>query len=210
MWYTGGKGGMTMNTYVTGTIIRRLRETKGLTQAALAQQLGVSDKAVSKWETGRGYPDITLVEPLAGALGVSVVELLSGDEVLNRNRSFNMKKLLFYVCPICGNVVAACGEAVICCCGVTLLPCGAEAPDEAHEIPISVVEDEYYVNMPHEMTRSHNISFLAAVGDNGVSLVKLYPEGGAEARFKISRTRRIYAFCNRHGLFCVTIPMRRG
>lgn len=198
-----------MNTYVTGAIIRRLREARGLTQAALAERLGVSDKAVSKWETGRGYPDITLVELLAQALGVSVVELLSGDEVSNRNRSFNMKKLLFYVCPICGNVVAACGEAVICCCGVTLLPCEAETLDEAHEIQISVVEDEYYVNIVHDMTRAHNISFLAAVSDNGVSLVKLYPEGGAEARFKISRTRRIYAFCNRHGLFRLDIPMKR-
>ena len=198
-----------MNTYVTASIIRRLREEKGMTQSALAENLGVSDKAVSKWETGRGYPDVTLIEPLAQALGVSVVELLSGDAVTNRNRSFNMKKLVFYVCPVCGNVLTACGEAVVCCCGVTLPPVEPEAPDEAHEIGVSVVEDEYYVNMSHDMTRAHNISFLAAVSDNGVSLVKLYPEGAAEARFKLGRTRQLYAFCNRHGLFRVTIPMKR-
>ena len=46
---------------------------------------------------------------------------------------------------------------------------------------------------------------LAAVSDNGVQLVKLYPEGNAEARFKRSRTKYLYACCNRHGLFRVKI-----
>ena len=67
-----------MDHYVTGGVIRALREKKKLTQSALADRIGVSDKAVSKWETGRGLPDITLLEPLAAALGVSVIELLRG------------------------------------------------------------------------------------------------------------------------------------
>ena len=68
-----------MQSYVTGEVIRGLREKRRLTQRDLAQRLNVSDKTVSKWETGRGLPDITLLEPLAGALSVSVTELLSGD-----------------------------------------------------------------------------------------------------------------------------------
>ena len=64
-----------MNQYVTGTMIRRLRENKRMTQQQLAEEIGVSDKAISKSETGRGYPDISLIEPLAGALGVSIIEL---------------------------------------------------------------------------------------------------------------------------------------
>ena len=56
-----------MDHYVTGGVIRALREKKKLTQSALADRTGVSDKAVSKWETGRGLPDITLLEPLAAA-----------------------------------------------------------------------------------------------------------------------------------------------
>ena len=67
-----------MDQYVTGSVIRRLREERRMTQSRLAELLGVSDKAVSRWETGRGYPDITLIEPLADALGISVIELLSG------------------------------------------------------------------------------------------------------------------------------------
>lgn len=198
-----------MNSYITGTIVRRLRESRGLTQSRLAEQLGVSDKAVSKWETGRSYPDISLLEPLAQALGVSILELLSGDAVTNQNRSFQMKKSVFYVCPICGNVMLASGEAVVCCCGVTLLPAEPEPCDAEHEIQVEPVEDEYYVTVSHEMTRGHNISFLAAMSDNAVQLVKLYPEGNAEARFKINRTRILYAYCNHHGLFRkVLIPKR--
>ena len=68
-----------MNQYVTGAIIKQLREGKGMTQAQLAARLQVSDKAVSRWETAKGYPDITLIEPLAQALDISVMELLSGD-----------------------------------------------------------------------------------------------------------------------------------
>lgn len=67
-----------MATYLTGNTIRTLREKKGCTQRELAATLGVTDKAVSKWETGKGLPDIALIEPLAKALGVSVAELLSG------------------------------------------------------------------------------------------------------------------------------------
>ena len=56
-----------MNQYVTGTMIRRLREERKMTQQQLADLINVSDKTISKWETGRGYPDISLIEPLAGA-----------------------------------------------------------------------------------------------------------------------------------------------
>ena len=66
-----------MNQYITGAMIKRLREEKKISQNKLAETIGVSDKAVSRWETGRGYPDITLIEPLAEALGVSVIELFS-------------------------------------------------------------------------------------------------------------------------------------
>lgn len=198
-----------MNTYVTGAIIKRLREEKNMTQAVLAERLGVSDKAVSKWETGKGYPDITLVEPIAGILGVSVIELISGGEVTNRNRNFNMKKTKIYVCPVCGNVISATGEAVISCCGVTLPVCEAEKADETHTIKVEAVEDEYYVTLSHEMTKEHYISFIAAVTDNGISLTKIYPEQNAEARFKINRTHAVYAYCNKHGLFKVNITSKR-
>lgn len=190
-----------MNAYVTGEIIKKLRESKELTQAQLAEKLKVSDKTVSKWETGRGCPDIALLEPLAEELGVSVPELMTGESISNTNRSFKISRGRFYVCPLCGNVLWAAGEAVIHCCGIALPPLEAEAPDPDHTLRIERVEDEYFVSLSHGMSKEHFISFLAAVRDEGVEIVKLYPEGSAEARFKIPRTRFLYAFCNRHGLF---------
>ena len=190
-----------MDKYVTGAVIRKLREKKKMTQEDLAGKLYVSSKAVSKWETGQGFPDISLLEPLAKALDISVIELLSGEDVQNRNRTFNMMRGKFYVCPVCGNVIRSTGEALISCCGITLPPVDPEPEDEEHRIHVETVEDEYYVTVDHPMTKDHYISFLAAVTDIGIQFVKLYPEGNAEARFKINRVRKLYAFCNRHGLF---------
>lgn len=194
-----------MNQYVTGAIIKKLREKKEMTQQELAEKLAVSDKAVSKWETAKGYPDITLLEPLAAALGVSAAEILTGNDVTNTNRAANMLRTKFYVCPVCGNIITASGEAVISCHGITLPALEAEEPDENHTPVISCVEDEYFAELPHDMTKEHYISFFAGLADDKIQLVKLYPEGNAEARFKISRTKYLYYYCNRHGLFCVNI-----
>ena len=194
-----------MDRYVTGAVIRKLRESKKITQEELAERIHVSGKAVSKWETGQGFPDISLLEPLASALDISVIELLSGENIQNRNRSSNMMKCKFYVCPVCGNVIQAGGEAVICCCGVTLPALEPEEPDAQHALRVERIEDEYYVSMEHPMTREHHISFLAAVSDRGVQFVKLYPEGGAEARFRIDCVKYLYAYCNHHGLFRIRL-----
>ncbi len=192
-----------MDKYVTGAVIRKLRENKKMTQEELAQKIFVSSKAVSKWETGQGFPDISLLEPLAQALGISVIELLSGEDIRNLNRSSNIAKSKFYVCPVCGNVIFASGETVVSCCGLTLPPLDAEKPDDEHVIKTEISEDEFYVTVNHPMTKEHYISFIAAVSDNGVQFVKLYPEGNAEARFRINRIEKFYAYCNRHGLFMI-------
>ena len=190
-----------MDKYITGAVIRRLRESRNMKQEELAGKIFVSPKTVSKWETGQGLPDITLLEPLAKALGISVIELFSGEEIRNTNRSANIAKTCFYVCPICGNVIQASGEAVVSCCGISLPPLAPEEPDAEHGISMQKSEDEHYVSMDHEMSKTHHISFLAAVSDHGVQFVKLYPEGGAQARFRIDRVQYLYAYCNHHGLF---------
>ena len=192
-----------MNQYITGAMIKRLREERKISQNQLAEAIGVSGKAVSKWETGRGYPDITLIEPLAEALGVSVIELFSGDDVVNTNKASKMLRMKLYVCPVCGNVIQAAGEAVVSCCGITLPPLEAEPADDSHSVRIERVEDEYYLSAGHEMNKNHFISFITAVRNEGFETVKLYPEGNAEARFKVRGTRYFYYYCNRHGLFKV-------
>ena len=195
-----------MNTYVTSAAIRRLREGKKLTQGALAEKIGVSCKAVSKWETGRGLPDISLLEPLAQALGVSVMELMSGETVSNRNVSCNMLRTKLYVCPVCGNVIHCAGEAVVSCCGITLPPLEAEEPDEDHLIALERVEDEEFFSIRHPMTKEHFISFVAYATADRFRLMKFYPEGNAETRLRLQGRGVLYAYCNRHGLFKRRIP----
>ena len=194
-----------MNQYVTGTLIKELREKMNFTQAELANKLNVSDKTISKWETGKGYPDITLLEPLANVFGISITELISGNAVQNVNVSGNMLRSKFYVCPICGNIIHTMGEAVIHCHGVLLTPSVAEETDENHMIFIERVENEYYVRINHEMTKQHYISFVAAMSADRIQMVKLYPEGNAEARFQIRGMRKIYFYCNRDGLFSMNV-----
>jgi len=192
-----------MNQYVTGAMIRRLRENRNMTQNQLAGKISVSSKAVSRWETGRGYPDISLIEPLADALGVSVIELFSGEDVVNTNRASDMLRMKLHVCPICGNLIQSTGEAVVSCCGIILPALEAEPEEETHRLRIEQVEDEYYVSIAHEMSKTHYISFILAVKDDGYEIRKLYAEGNAEARFKRSRTKYFLYYCNQHGLFRV-------
>ncbi len=192
-----------MDQYITGTAIRTLREQRNMTQLQLAEILGVSDKTVSKWETAKGYPDITLLEPIAEAFKVSVPELISGHQVKNENVSANMMRSKFYICPVCGNVIHSMGEAAIHCHGIRLMPLEAEPTDESHMILIDRIEDEYYVRIEHVMTKEHYISFVAAVSSDEIQMVKLYPEGNAEARFRIRGVKRIFFCCNRDGMFSI-------
>ena len=190
-----------MNTYVTGNTIKELRESRGLTQAELAERIGVSSKTVSKWETAKGLPDISLLQPLAGALGISVIELMNGEHIINRNVSANLLRCKFYVCPICGNVIHCVGNAVVSCCGVTLPALEAEEPEEGHAVVIEHVEDEHFLTMDHPMTKTHFITFAAFVTTDRVQLVKFYPEGNAETRMQLRGRGYLYYYCNQHGLF---------
>ncbi len=190
-----------MDTYITGSTIKTLREKKGLTQGELAEILKVSSKAVSKWETAKGFPDISLLEPLSRALSVSVTELLSGNAITNHNVSSNVLRSKFYVCPVCGNIIQAMGNASIHCCGIALPPLEAEEMDEHHELSIEQVEDEQFITIHHPMTKDHYISFIAYVTLDRVQFVKFYPEGNPQTRLQLRGKGTLYYFCNQHGLF---------
>jgi len=190
-----------MNTYVTGTTIKQLREARNMTQGSLAEKIGVSSKTVSKWETAKGLPDISLLQPLAQALGISVIELMNGEHIINKNVSANMLRGKFYVCPICGNAIHCLGDTVVSCCGITLPALEPEAADDEHTITIENVEDEYFVTVHHPMTKQHFISFAAFVTSDRLQLVKLYPEGNAAFRLQLRGMGKLYYYCNQHGLF---------
>ncbi len=189
---------MTVNK--TSTLIRQLREKQGITQSQLADRIGVSDKTISKWETSRGYPDVSCMEPLATALGVSVSELLSGDAKTNRNKSSNPRRTKLYVCPDCGNILFSMGDALISCCGNLLEPLSIQENDDAHDIHCELVEGELYVSSDHEMSKEHYISFYAYVSQNVWHMSKQYPESNAEVRLCVFRPGDLYWYCSEHGL----------
>ena len=190
-----------MNTYVTGATIKQLREKRNMTQSTLAERIGISSKTISKWETAKGLPDISLLQPLAPALGISVIELMNGEHIINKNVSANMLRCKFYVCPICGNVIRSLGSALVSCCGITLPALEAEEADDNHAITIANVEDEHFVTVHHPMTKVHYISFMAFVTSDRIQMVKLYPESNAETRLQFRGMGCLYYYCNQHGLF---------
>lgn len=187
--------------YITGNTIRTLREKNGITQKELAKIISVSDKTISKWETNKGLPDIGIIEELAKALRVSLSELFTGDLKTNENVSGNMKKIQFYVCPICGNVITAVGEGHFSCCGITLPKQEAESIDEEHSVFVETIDDEYSITMQHSMNKEHYVSFIAYITTGSVEIIKLYPEQDVSVRFRKKGHGILYAYCNRHGLF---------
>lgn len=191
--------------YVTGKTIKELREKRNLTQRELAEKINVSDKTISKWETGKGLPDIGIIEELSKALCISIGELLTGEYRKNENVSANMKKMQFYVCPICGNVIASVGSGSFSCCGITLPRQDAEECDQDHFIEIQTVEHEYHIRVSHPMEKNHYVSFVAYATSDSVEIVKLYPEQDISVRFKKKGHGHICVYCNRHGMFGITV-----
>lgn len=190
-----------MDANAVSAAIKNLRIKQGMTQEQLGQMLGVSSKAVSKWETAKGLPDISLFEPIAKALGVSVSELMSGEQTENKNICANLLRSKFYVCPNCANIIHSTGAAAISCCGKKLSPLNINEPDEEHTITITEVEDEHFLSLAHDMTKGHYISFIAYVTADSTNLVKFYPEGSCEARMSLRMSGDIYFYCTAHGLF---------
>lgn len=187
--------------YVTGKTIKKLREQQKITQKELAEKINVSDKTISKWETEKGLPDVAIIEDLARALGTSIAELLTGDIRMNENTTGNMKKLHFYVCPVCGNIITSVGQGSFSCCGITLPEQEPEKEDENHVIHVETVDNEYYITMKHPMTKEHYISFAAYITSGSSEIVKLYPEQDISIRFRKKGHGILCFYCNRHGMY---------
>lgn len=199
-----------MDLIKVGKLIQKLRREKGLTQCALAEQIGVSDRTISKWETGRGAPDVSLLSAVSDALGVNIEEILRGELRPEDLIGGNMKKTRYYFCPGCGSLNLSTGNAVISCCGRRLTPLEPSAPDPEHTLTIEPVEDEWYVSSEHAMARNHYITFVALVSSDRLQLVKQYPEWNLQVRLP-RRTGLLLWHCSAHGLFAkpLTNPIAR-
>ena len=185
----------------TGKLIAQLRAEKGLTQKAVAEAIGITPKTVSKWETGRGFPDVSLIPQLSGIFQVDIQKLIDGELPKPKQEAGNVKRTKFYVCQQCGNILTSVGDAEILCCGRKLSPLSAQSPDDAHKLSVQLIEDDFYITFPHPMTKEHFISFISYVRFDRVLTLKLYPEQGGEARLPRMRGGRLYYYCSNHGLF---------
>ena len=193
-----------MNPEKIGSLIFQLRKEKNLTQKQLGEKLGLSDKTISKWERGLGCPDISLLRDISKIFNVNIEKIILGDLQENDINGGNMKRIKFYVCPNCGNVIISTGDGDFSCCGRKLEALVPKVMDENHSINIEEVENDYYVEINHEMTKDHFISFVAYVTYDRVLLIKLYPEQSPTVRFprlcgKFERGK-FYMYCNQHGL----------
>ena len=190
-----------MDQIKTGLLIRKLRLDSGLTQKQLADKLSVSDKAVSKWECGNGSPDISLMSSLAEILGTDIQTLLTGEVNKNESEKGNMKKLKFYVCSECGNIITATSEAAVTCCGSRLAALEPKKAENEDMLKVENIGGELFVSSDHEMKKEHYISFAAYVTDSSAMIFKQYPEWNLQFTLPLVRSGRLVWYCTKHGLF---------
>ena len=184
-----------------GKLILGLRKEKDMTQKQLADAMNISDKTISKWERGLGCPDVSLLRGLSEVLNVDIEKILLGDLEPNNADGGNMKKIIFYMCPNCGNTLTSIGESDVSCCGRKLMPLIPKPVDEIHKLTVEEIENDFYITFTHEMSKKHYINFIAYVAYDRVLFIKLYPEQGSEVRFPKMYGGKIYMCCNQHGLW---------
>ena len=188
----------------TGQLIRKLRKEQGLNQTELAEKLHITGKTVSKWECGRGFPDVSMFPALSAALQVDFAALFSGELSEKVQDSGNLKRLQFYICPQCGNLITTTSSASVVCCGKVLAAEKVQTADD--ELNVELVEREYIVQSNHEMSREHYISFIALRSGDQLYLRKLYPEWDIQLQIPYIPGALMLWYCTKHGLFQQSVP----
>ena len=194
-----------MDNIKIGNLIYQLRKEKNMTQLQLAEKLGISDKAVSKWERGLGSPDLSLMPKLSEILGVDLEKLLTGEMPPKKTVNGNMKRMLFYVCPDCGNMITAMADANISCCGKIMTAIKPQKSDERHKLNVEIIETDYYLTTAHPMEREQHITFVALIAADGLIMKKLYPQWDMQARIPFRKHGRLVWHCTKDGLFYMDI-----
>lgn len=181
-----------------GSLIAKLRKEKQLTQKELADQIGVLSKTVSKWETGKGCPDIEYWSDISNILEVDMASMMEGEIIANKQDSGNISKVLFYVCPVCNNILVSTSSASIVCCGRKLdyLPLSKETI----EISVEEMDLDHYITFNHPMFKDNYIAFIALVKDDRILLNRLYPEQSSEIRIPINLKGTLYLYSTTKGL----------
>ncbi len=193
-----------MNPEKTGAIIKAARIKKGWTQKQLADAISVTDKAVCKWETGHGCPDITLLSQLSKVLEIDIQSILRGDFGKSPDIAGNMNRVKFYRCPTCGNLVTSVKEIEISCCGNKLIAVEARRSDEKKYVPIiSEFDGQYSVKFYHPMTKDDYIANVIAVHYDKILVINLFAKQEAIVTLPQIGGLRIYLITSKDGLIAV-------
>ncbi|SUP43659.1 helix-turn-helix domain-containing protein [Veillonella criceti] len=191
-----------MDTEKIGQLISQLRKEKQLTQQQLAEALHITNKTISKWECGKGIPDITLWEPLAQLLGADILKLLQGNLSLNTIDTGNIRRLKIFVCPHCGNILTSTSTTTITCCGRSLTALTAMLNDTTHKPNVISIDGANYLTFTHTMTKEEYIYFVAYIYDDFIWLQRLYPEQEPAIQLpRLKRGGKLLVYCLNHGLF---------
>lgn len=190
-----------MGTNKVGELIYKVRKEKGLTQKQLADQMNISDRTISKWERGYGYPDVSLLSDLSGLLGVNIENILEGDLLSNEFIGGNMKKSKYFVCPSCNNIVMATGDITISCCGRKLEALEAKKAIDEEKLTIEEMDNERFISSVHPMTKDHYISFIAFATGDQVQIIKQYPEWNFQTRLPIRKHGTLLWYDTKLGLY---------
>lgn len=190
-----------MDNRKVGELIYRLRKEKELTQKQLADQLNLSDRTISKWERGQGYPDVSLLPSLSAVFGVNIENILVGELPSNEFVGGNMKKSNYFVCPSCNNIVLATGDVTLSCCGRKLDALEAKKATADEKLTLTESDEEWFISSDHPMTKDHYISFIAFATGEQVQLVKQFPEWHLQTRIPKRKHGKLLWFDTRFGLY---------
>ena len=193
--------GEIMNQVKTGELIKKFRTELNLTQKQLAERINVSDKAVSKWECGNGCPDISLLSELADVFGTDISVLLSGKISTNEKEKGNMKKIKFYVCGKCGNIVTSSSETSVNCCGSRLSALEPKKAEKDEMLKAEKTGGEWFISSDHPMTKDNYISFVAYLTDSTAMIFRQYPEWNLQLNIPVCGSGRLVWYCSKCGLF---------
>jgi len=197
-----------MNAEKTGKLIYDIRTKKGLTQQQLADRINVSNKAICKWETGRGCPDITLLPELSKALEVDIQSILVGELPTRRYIGGDLKNLTFFRCADCGNLISITSPAEISCCGNKLK--GINLRKEGKSLPdlnatVLETDNQFYLTFDHPMEKGNFIAAIFAIYYDRIITIPLYPEQEPAVTISQIGGCKMYALDDKGQMFSIRI-----
>ena len=209
-----------MDTNATGRFIAELRKQKGYTQKELAEKLMVTDKAISRWETGKGLPDTSLLKPLGDILGVSVSELLSGRIIEETDMKDQTDKIILESLNYSKRMLVSTISVILLIIGSSLIISPLFLASQSYiwilglAIVVITILYIYIRKRGDSMKATNKAYYMTAIALQGIALILEILPIGAVMVFATSPTKRTIEICSYFSLLPVgyanVTPMLTG